>query len=156
GVPLKKARPNRRPGCPVEDQLRAGDHDVIANVTAEVLQTTMTHREWRPRRGRSRAAAERRKRIRFVGQIWITPLETAARTDVRQRLRTDFNHYAFGSSDLFQRAPNIGILLERKYHRLVNTENRRASFRPSEIALAQGRGLNGDGRSRRRNSGQRR
>jgi hypothetical protein len=75
-------------------------------------------------------------------KIRIDPLPIKTGTDVRQRFRPDLDNHAFGSSDLFQRATNIGILLKRSDHRLVDPENRRTFFGPTEAASVQRSGLN--------------
>ncbi len=64
-----------------------------------------------------------------ASQVWIDPLEIRIRIDLRQRLRTHLNNYAFGSFDLLLCVEKGRITLQRRQNGLVQGKGRHSASR---------------------------
>ena len=126
-IALEEGTANCAERTVIKNQLRSRHLDVVGDITAQIVDgafaTTTT------------TAAESCQ-IGSFAQIWIRPIPSKARTNVRQRLGANLDDHAFGALDLLDCGQNSRVLLERGNHRLINLENGRPSFRPPERTRA--------------------
>ena len=70
-----------------------------------------------------------------ASQVRIDPLEIRIRIDLRQRLRTHLNNYAFGSFDLLLCVEKSRVTLHRRQNGLVQSKGRHSASRPCFAAV---------------------
>ena len=83
----------------------------------------------RPRTGVNPVVVTRIAEDARASQVWIDPLEIRIRIDLRQRLRTHLNNYAFGSFDLLLCVEKSRVTLHRRQNGLVQSKGRHSASR---------------------------